>query len=328
MNTQAKSRVEVVLFPVSLDLSISPEQVDAGASLTLKAVAACPEEYDLSDEQVSFHDAAGHEIGTAPLAALENGYGTEITLAAPTELGEYGYAAVLMSAEGAGVAHLEARAEARCTVKAHDAHLNVWDIPSAIVAGDTFSFRVGLKCSCGCNLANRSFVVRDQAGAVVASAKLGDTVWPGTSAVYFAEVHAVAPADISLHHWVVESEGSNSGIAHAPGTLAMRVRTVAAPDHEIRIEAVDRDSGAPLKGIKIIMGPYRATTGEDGGARMRVVAGHYLLHASGLMRMPYREQIDATKPVGLRILMPVELRVEDYLPRPDQKPSIAEVITP
>ena len=133
-------------------------------------------------------------------------------------------------------------------VKAHDVHLNAWDLPSAITAGEAFSFHVGLKCSCGCNLANRSFVVRDQAGTVVASGRLGDAVWPGTSALYFAEVQAVAPADISLHQWMVESAGSNSGIAHAPGSLAIRVRTVAAPDHEITIEAVDRESGAPLKG--------------------------------------------------------------------------------
>ena len=38
---------EAVLFPVSLSLSISPQEVDAGAELTLKAVAECPEDYDL-----------------------------------------------------------------------------------------------------------------------------------------------------------------------------------------------------------------------------------------------------------------------------------------
>lgn len=327
MKTPAKTSSEPVLFPVSLNLSISPEQVDAGASLTLKAVAECPEEYDLSDELVSFHDAAGRQIGTAPLAALEeSGFGAEITLTAPTELGEFGYSAVLTPAEGEGVAHAEAKAEARCTVKAHDAYLNVWDIPSAIVASDAFTFRVGLKCSCGCNLANGGFVVRDQAGAVVASGKLGDSVWPGTTAVYFAQVEAVAPADIGLHQWMVESDGSNNGLAHSPGSLVMRVRSVAPPDHEIRIEAVDRYSGEPLKGIKVVMGPYRASTGEDGVARMRVVAGHYMLHASGRMRMPYQEHLDATKPVGLRILMPVELPQEHFMPPPNQQPSIAEML--
>src|SRR6195256_464201 len=64
---------EAVLFPVSLSLSISPQEVDAGAELTLKAVAECPEDYDLSGDQISFHDAAGREIGRGPRAAPPDG---------------------------------------------------------------------------------------------------------------------------------------------------------------------------------------------------------------------------------------------------------------
>jgi len=319
---------KAVLFPVSPSLSISPQEADAGALLTLKAVAECPEEYDLSGDQISFHDAAGREIGSAPLAALEgNDFGAEIAVTAPIELGEYGYSTVLMPAEGDGFAHAGASAEARCRVKAHDTYLNAWDIPSAITAGDAFSFHVGITCSCGCNLGNRAFVVRDQEGTVVASGRLGEAIWPGTSALYFAEVRAVAPADIILHQWMVESAGSNSGIAHSPGSLGIPVRTVAAPDHEITIEVVGRESGAPLEGIKLIMHPYRATTDRNGVARMKVAADHYLLHASGLQHMPYRDHLDATRPIKLRILMAVERKHSDYAPpyKP-QEPSIAQVL--
>ena len=164
---------EAVLFPVSLSLSISPQEADAGTALTLKAVAECPEQYDLSGDPVLFLDATGHEVGRAPLAALEgNDFGAEITVTAPVELGEYGYSTVLMAAASDGVAHAGAKAGARCSVKAHDVHLNAWDVPSAITAGDAFSFQVGLKCSCGCNLANRSFIVRDQAAPSLPQAGL------------------------------------------------------------------------------------------------------------------------------------------------------------
>ena len=72
---------EAVLFPVYLRLSISPQEADAGTALTLKAVAECPEQYDLSDDPVLFIDATGHEVGRAPLAALEgNDFGAEITV--------------------------------------------------------------------------------------------------------------------------------------------------------------------------------------------------------------------------------------------------------
>ena len=105
---------EAVLFPVSLSLSISPQEVDAGAELTLKAVAECPEDYDLSGDQISFHDAAGREIGSAPLAVLEeDGFGAEIIVTAPVELGEYGYSAVLTAAESDGLAHAAAETPLR-----------------------------------------------------------------------------------------------------------------------------------------------------------------------------------------------------------------------
>lgn len=319
---------DVVLFPVTLSLSISPQEADAGAGVTLHAVVGCPEEYDLSGDEISFRDTAGREIGSAALTAREgNDFGAEITVAAPTVLGEHTYEAALIPASADGFGHAGATAEARCSVKAHDAYLNVWDIPATITAGDAFSFRVGIKCSCGCNLANRGFVVRDERGATVASGTLGGEVWPGTDAVYYAEVQAVAPTDINLHQWTVESAGSNSGIAHASGSLAMRVRTVAAPDQEIRIEALDRESGAPLKGIKLIIGPYRATTGEDGVARVKVVADHYVVHASGRHCLPYRDHLDATRPVGLRLLMAEQLPEEHFAVPVRQKPSIAEVLS-
>lgn len=320
---------EAVLFNISLSLSILPQEADAGATLTLKAVAECPEQYDLSGDSVLFVDATGHEIGSAPLAALEgNDFGAEITVTAPIELGEYGYGSVLMPAEGDGVAHAGAKAGVRCTVKAHDVHLNAWDIPSAITAGEAFRFHVGMKCSCGCNLANRAFVVRDQDGSVVASGRLGEAIWPGTSALHYAEIRAVAPPDIGSHHWTVESAGWNNGIAHSPGALGIPVGTVAAPDHEVTIEVVDRESGAPLEGVNLIMHPYRATTDQNGTARMKVAADHYQLHASGLQRMPYRDHLDATRPVALRILMAVERERQSHWtpPTKPQEPSIAQVL--
>jgi hypothetical protein len=101
---------EAVLFPVSLSLSISPQEADAGTALTLKAVAECPEQYDLSGDPVLFLDATGHEVGRAPLAALEgNDFGAEITVIAPIELREYGYSIVLMPAADDGVAHAGAK---------------------------------------------------------------------------------------------------------------------------------------------------------------------------------------------------------------------------
>src|SRR5262245_65590122 len=61
---------EAVLFPVSLSLSVSPQEADAGAALTLKAVAECPEQYDFSGDPVLFLDANGLYVGRAQLAVV------------------------------------------------------------------------------------------------------------------------------------------------------------------------------------------------------------------------------------------------------------------
>ncbi len=318
---------EAVLFPVSLSLSISPEEADAGATLTLKAVAECPEEYDLSGDQISFHDAAGREIGSASLAALEGTISAQRSPSPPRpSSANTDTVPCWCPPQAKAFAHAGARAEARCTVKPDDIHINAWGIPTAIVAGEAFNFHVGIKSSSGSKLDGGAFDVRDENGAIVASGKLGDAVWPGTSALYYAEVQATAPQDIGARSWMVEFIGSNSGIAHSPGSLSIPVRTVAAPDNEITIEVVDRESGEHLKGINIIMHPYRATTGQNGVARMKVVADHYLLHASGMRRVPYRDHIDATRPVKLRLLMAVEQPQFDYAAPTPQIPSIAQVL--
>src|SRR5439155_846728 len=106
----------------------------------------------------------------------------------------------------------------------------------------------------------------------------------------------------------------SEGMAHSPASLSIGVRTVAAPDNEITVEVVDRESGAPLEGVILIMQPYRATTDRNGRARMKVVADHYVLHASGLRRVPYQDHLDATRPRELRLLMAVELPVVEWLP--------------
>src|SRR6202030_2990027 len=136
-----------------------------------------------------------------------------------------------------------------------------------------------------------------------------------------------ALSDIGSHHWTLEFAGPSEGIAHSPGALSIPVRAVAAPDHEITIEVVDRESGAPLEGVNLIMHPYRATTDRNGMARMKVAADHYELHASGLQRLPYRDHLDATKPVELRILMAVEQQSSHWtIPVKPQELSIAQVL--
>src|SRR5258708_34601199 len=113
-----------------------------------------------------------------------------------------------MAGGGDGVAHAGASAGARYRVKAHDVHINAWDIPSAIAAGEVFRFHIGIKCSGGCKLDGGAFTVRDEGGTIVAPGRLPGAIWPGSSALHYAEVHAVAPPGITSAHRTVEFAAS------------------------------------------------------------------------------------------------------------------------
>src|SRR5258708_33777351 len=128
-----------------------------------------------------------------------------------------------MAGGGDGVAHAGASAGARYEVQAHEVHVNAWDIPSAIAAGEVFRFHIGIKCSGGCKLDGGAFTVRDEGGTIVASGRLPGAIWPGSSALQYAEVQAVAPLDIGSTPWTGEFAGPREAIPHSPGSLSIHV---------------------------------------------------------------------------------------------------------
>jgi len=103
---------------------------------------------------VSVRDRDDTELACAELAALEDGtFGTALALRAPLKVGEHIGRAVLAVEEKDGVRHAESATAFSFTAMAHAASVNVWGLPSAIPAGERFSFEVGIKCSAGCKLA-------------------------------------------------------------------------------------------------------------------------------------------------------------------------------
>ena len=128
-----------------------------------------------------------------------------------------------------GVLHEETATEFSFTAMPHAASVNVWGLPSAIAAGERFRFKVGIKCSAGCKLAGRPLSIFDHEGAQVGAASLRDDVWPGTSALYFAEVEAQAPLATGDSRWQVETPGSEPGRAPCGRLITFAVKVVARP---------------------------------------------------------------------------------------------------
>jgi hypothetical protein len=283
-------------------------EVDAGAELAFRVRVACPQGCDLSGQIVSIRDHDDAELASAPLAALDEGtcLTDEIVVRAPLKVGEYVYRAVLPAHEDPGVLHEEISTRFSLVARAHAARVTAWGWPSAIEAGEPFTLKVGIKCSSGCNLSGRGFRVLDQDGAEVAAGTLRDEIWPGTSALYFAEVEAVAPSATGDYRWSVETAGSDSGLPHATGMLTFGVKVVSPPDCVVTVAVFDGQKRTPVKGAHVLLHPYRAFTDENGVARVKVAKGSYRLAVSGFKYIAYSQFIDVAGDVSVRAELATE----------------------
>jgi hypothetical protein len=283
-------------------VEVLPHEVDAAAELTLAIRISCPNGCDLAGQRVSIRDQDDTELASAQLSELdgETYAASLITLRAPLRLGEHILRVVLAAQEQDGVLHEETSTEFSFVVVPHAPSVNVWGLPSAIAAGEHFGFKVGLKCSAGCKLTGRKLSIFDHEGTQVGEANLVDDVWPGTSALYFAEVEARAPHQTGDHDWHVETPGSERDVPHAAGSFTFAIKVVDPPDHEATVEAFDSEQQTPIKGAHVLLHPYREFTDENGVAKVKVAKGRYTLVVSGFRYIAYQSIIDVAGDVTTR----------------------------
>jgi hypothetical protein len=283
--------------------------VDAGADITLKIRVESPRTDDLRGPRVSIRNHEGTELALAELEPSDgDAYESDdIVLAAPGVVGEYLYRAIVVAPDKDGTLHERASAEVRFAVRPHTAELNVWDVPSAIVAGERFRFTVGVRCSAGCNLAGRGLIIVDGNGSQVGAAHLGHDIAPGTDALYCAEVEAEAPATAGGHPWEIKTAAWDSELPHEAGSATMAVRVVRPPDCEVTVEAIDRGNQCPIKGARVVMHPYRAITDEKGVAKIKVTKGRYDILVSGTKYVPLSIPAEVTADMATRAELDEEL---------------------
>ncbi len=289
-------------------VEVSPEEVDAGADITLTVRVAGLRK---GKPIVSIRDQHDAELACVELAKSDDGEyeSDDIVLPAPRTVGEHAFRAVVLTADKDGNLHEQAGGDTRVVVQPHSAQLNVWEVPSAIVAGERFRFTVGIRCSAGCHLGGEAFSIIDGTGAQVGTADLGPEVWPSTEALYFAEVEADAPPTAGNHEWGIRTAAWNCELPHDAGSIAVALRVVSPPDCEVTIEVFDRENQTPIKGARVLLHPYRAVTDENGVAKVKVTKGRHdiLVSASKYMAsgttvevtadMPTRAELDKEPPV-------------------------------
>jgi hypothetical protein len=157
----------------------------------------------------------------------------------------------------------------------HETSLAVWAIPSPVVTGQPFAIKVGAKSTTGCNLTGKRIAVRDEAGAVLAGNALGDTPWPGTSALYWCELPLIAPTEAGMYSWSVEFDAADLAVPHRGATSRFSIAIVQPPEHRLTVKVVAQETATPIANALVRLGAYRAATGETGQAELMMPKGSY-----------------------------------------------------
>jgi hypothetical protein len=248
-------------------------------------------------------EVAGDEVATA-----------EVVLKAPLALGAHHVAVVLPAVAENGLAHDESRIEVAFKVTAHSAYVQAWELPSAIPAGEQFSLKVGVRCSCGCALSRRAVKLFDKNGSCVADGRLEGQPFHGTSALYFCSLTATAPSAPGLYEWSVQSPAgrSSGGLPHADGAATVSLRVVEALAFEVTVEPFDSEKDMPIPGIHVLLHPYRTFTDERGIARLKVARGRYKLVVSGFKYVPYETLIDVSQNITQCAVLAEEKHGDGY----------------
>ncbi len=199
------------------------------------------------------------------------------------------------------------------SVEPHDTRVVVWDTPPAIERGKRFAVRLGVACSARCPPASWVVEVRDHDGERRTTTTLGDEPWPGTDALYHAEVALLAPDAEGLYTWEAAALTDGAAVAHTGCSARFGVRVVSPPACLLTVVALDAESGTPVAGAKVVAHPYRAVTDARGVAEVRVPAGEYRLFVSGKRYRPFRfdGEVQADTTIRAELAHDVELSDAD-----------------
>jgi hypothetical protein len=262
---------------------------------------------------VVFRDATGAELTRAELTA-DSGcidLGPEpVEVAAPATPGAHVWTAQLEDPtlpDGAA----PVTADCALSIRAHQASISVWDVPTAIERAKDFRLRVGIKCPHGCASAGWGFTVHDHNGEVCATGAVGQEPWPGTTSMTHAEVGLTAPNATGAFDWTITAHGADHPCPHLPRTVGFRVNSVPQPDHLLRVEVVDAVTGEPVERARVVAHPYRTLTDAQGVAELRLPAGEHTLFVAGKQYFAFKSVGVLTEDTTIRAEMHVDREFSD-----------------
>jgi len=284
----------------------APPEVDAGADMALKVRVSCSSACDLRGKTVRIlgqDTAVAKEVALSSFEEAINGT-DEFTVKAPIELGPCTWSVVFPAQEVGGVLHEESSTPVVFTVKPHVTSMAVWDVPSPIAFNDKFKIKVGVKCSAECKLMGNKIGIYGQKGKKVATGALGGVAWPGTSALYWAEVELEAPGVEGFYKWRVKFPKPDLELPHEEASYHFAFSTARPPEHVVTVEIVDEETKTPLKDAIVALHsggtPWRGSADEGGVARVSVPRGEYDLYVMANAYKPFHRTAEVAGEVEVK----------------------------
>lgn len=199
----------------------------------------------------------------------------------------------------------------------HSASMAVWGVPDVVSVGETFSVKIGMKCSEGCDLGGSEVLVRDSGRNELARAALSAPGAFGGTGLCGAEVQLVAPDLAGSLTWEAvmgESEGARaeSDCIHtcAPKRFGLSVSNPRSVD--VNFAVIGQDSRSPLENVRIMLRPYRGYTDKFGCLSLVVAPGSYIVHATKDRYEDYSREVEVSSDLDVSIELEPSLYVEDY----------------
>jgi hypothetical protein len=256
-----------------------PTEVAVGAEFVLTVRVSCPDGCDLSSLPIEV--LTPDNVIVRVKLDLNNaaaGATHRVALKAPLQAGQHVWHVSCPAHESGGRRHGGTQLPVPVRIRPHETSLAVWSIPSPVVTDHLFAIKVGAKSAAGCDLAGMPIAVCDAAGTVLASGVLGDTPWPGTSALYWTEVVLTAPAEAGMFVWSVAFAASNLALTHHGSSSRFSIAIVGPPEHRLTVKVVEQDTAMPVENAQVRLGSHRATTGGSGIAELVLSKGSYDLN--------------------------------------------------
>lgn len=256
----------------------APPEVAIGAEVVVRLKVSCSQGCDLRGLPIRIAPPDG-DAATYELARFEAGINEtmEVALKAPEQVGEHIWNVTFPLHERNDIAHQECALPIAIKTRPHGSSMAVWDIPLAVVTGETFEIKLGAKSTAAHELAGSAVEVCDQTGAIAGCGKLNPAPLEGSSALYWTEIELRAPSSEGLSTWVARFAATDAKSAHDGAACEFIVTTVRRPEHTLSVTVVEKDTATPVEDAIVRLGGFRASTDAAGLARVRMPKGRHEL---------------------------------------------------